>query len=254
MAKPCGPSRDGARIRLIPPSLRALLRHMLRALILLLFLASCGRPLTEHERAFAATIHGTGLDMSKVRLHDGAPTKSVTFRRKPRPRTTCRELILPPPDPAQMMVTTKPAAVALFNTVLFDADWYLDDYLPEFPDKIGIVAAMLLAHELTHVWQWQNRKTTGYSPLRAASEHSPGGDPYLFDIAKDPKFSDFGFEQQGAIVEEFVCCRALAPQAPRTKRLHGLISQVMPVAPLERDRQSAVGLPWDGVKIKGICG
>ena len=30
--------------------------------------------------------------------------------------------------------------------------------------------AMLLAHEMTHVWQWQNRKRTGYHPLRAAAE------------------------------------------------------------------------------------
>jgi hypothetical protein len=55
-------------------------------------------------------------------------------------------------------------------------------------------------------------------------------------------------------VEEFVCCRALAPQAPRTKRLHALISQVMPVAPLPARPQSDVRLPWDGVQIKGICG
>ncbi|MGJ8546957.1 MAG: hypothetical protein ACSHWZ_16045 [Sulfitobacter sp.] len=227
---------------------------MKRALILLLFLASCGRPLTEAERAFAGTIHGAGLDMSKVRLHDGAPTRAVTFRRKPRPRTTCRELILPPLPPEETTVTSKPAAVALFNTVLFDKDWYLDDYLPEYPDKIGLVAAMFLAHELTHVWQWQNRKLTGYSPLRAASEHSPGGDPYLFEIGGTAGFLDFAFEQQGAIVEEFVCCRSLAPQAPRTQRLHAMIAEVMPVAPLSKARQSAVGLPWDGVEIKGICG
>jgi len=144
--------------------------------------------------------------------------------------------------------------VAVFNRVLFDKDWFLEDYLPEYPDRMGLIAAMLFAHELTHVWQWQNRKTTGYHPLKAAAEHSPGGDPYLFDISKAPKFLDFGYEQQGSIVEEFVCCRALAPDAPRTKRLHGLISQVMPVAPLTRGRTSDVRVPWDGVDVNGICG
>ena len=104
------------------------------------------------------------------------------------------------------------------------------------------------------IWQWQNRKTTGYNPLRAASEHSAGGDPYLFDIATEPQFSDFGFEQQGAIVEEFVCCRALAPQAPRTKRLHKLVASAMPVAALPQSRQHDVRLPWDGVELNGICG
>ncbi|AXI43049.1 hypothetical protein [Sulfitobacter sp. SK011] len=225
---------------------------MVRALLILLFLASCGRPLTQNERAFMATIHGESLNLDRVRLHEGAPTRAVTFRYKPRPRTTCRELILPPVT--DEVITTKPAAVALFNTVLFDEDWYLDDYLPDYPDKIGLIAAMLLAHEMTHVWQWQNRARTGYSPLRAATEHGGGADPYLFDIANNRKFQDFGFEQQGSIVEEFVCCRALAPQAPRTKRLHRLISGVMPVAPLPQSREFDVRLPWDGVTLKRICG
>tara|TARA_R110002049_G_scaffold23781_6_gene84741 strand:- start:131353 stop:132030 length:678 start_codon:yes stop_codon:yes gene_type:complete len=225
---------------------------MIRALILLVFLAACGRPLTENERAYMATIHGATLNADKVRLIDGAPTRAVTFTRKPRPRTTCRELILPPATGET--VTSKPAAVSLWNRVLFDRDWYLDDYLPDYPDRIGLIAAMLLAHEVTHVWQWQNRATTGYSPLRAASEHGWGDDPYLFDIEKQPRFLDFAYEQQGSIVEEFVCCRALAPQAPRTKRLHALLRQVMPVAPLPQSPESNVGLPWDGVELKGICG
>jgi hypothetical protein len=225
---------------------------MIRLFLILLLLASCGRPLTVNERAFLDSIHGDTLDMNAVRLHNGSPTRAVTFRRKPRPRTTCRELILPPAR--DEIVTTKPAAVALFNTILFDKDWYLEDYLPEYPDAIGLVAGMLLAHELTHVWQWQNRASTGYSPLRAASEHTVSDDPYLFEIDTPRKFSEFGYEQQGSIVEEFVCCRALAPQAPRTKRLHALISQVMPVAPLPARPQSDVRLPWDGVQIKGICG
>ena len=225
---------------------------MIRVFLILLFVASCGRPLTSNERAFLDTIHGDTLNMNIVRLHDGAPTRAVTFRRKPRPRTTCRELILPPAEEA--IVTSKPAAVALYNTILFDKDWYIEDYLPDYPDKVGLIAAMLFAHELTHIWQWQNRRTTGYSPLRAASEQIVSDDPYLFDIKAKPKFGEFGFEQQASIVEEFVCCRALAPTAPRTQRLHALLSQVMPVAPLPSSRQSDVRLPWDGVELNGICG
>jgi len=221
-------------------------------LIVLLFLAACGRPLTPSEQAFAQTIHGPTLNYSSVRLHDGAPTRAVTFRRKPRPRTTCRELIFPPNPPEETEVTSKPAAVALFNTVLFDKDWFLDDYLPDYPDRIGLVAAMLLSHELTHVWQWQNRKLTGYSPLKAASEHSASDDPYLFEL-ENRKFLDFAYEQQGSIVEEFVCCRALQPQGGRTKRLYSLIRQVMPVAPLPHSPAYNVSLPWDGVDLKTIC-
>ncbi|WP_299623377.1 hypothetical protein [uncultured Tateyamaria sp.] len=225
---------------------------ILRMFLILTLLAGCGRPLTEAEIAFTRTLHGDSLDVTRVRLVEGSPTRAVTFRRKARPRTTCRERILPPPKDA--IVTAKPAAVALWTRVLFDRDWYLDDYVPEYPDKVNLIAAMLLAHELTHVWQWQNRKTTGYSPLRAAREHRRGADPYLFDVSDDRVFGDFGYEQQGSIVEEFVCCRALDPQAPRTKRLHALISGAMPVAPLPQSRPYDVQLPWDGVQIDGICG
>ncbi|WP_300032104.1 hypothetical protein [uncultured Roseobacter sp.] len=217
----------------------------------LIVLTACGRPLTETETAFARTIHGDALDTDRVRLVHGAPTRAVTFRRVPRPRTTCRERLLPPPTEA--VVTSKPAAVAFYNRIFFDRDWYLDDYLPDYPDRLGLVAAMLLAHELTHVWQWQNRRETGYTPLRAAFEHDGARDPYLFDLENKTSFGDFGFEQQGAIVEEFVCCRTLDPGAPRTARLHALIAGAMPVAPLQQSRVTAVGLPWDGVEIEGIC-
>jgi hypothetical protein len=222
-----------------------------RVLLIVLLLAGCGRKMTPGEIAFVSTVHGDALDTSRVRLVNGAPTRAVTFRRPARPRTTCRELILPPQT--DEIVTAKPAAVTLFNTVLFDRDWYLENYLPDYPDRVGLIAAMLLAHEVTHVWQWQNRAQTGYSPLRAAAEHQPGSDPYLFDLKTEPEFGSFGFEQQGAIVEEFVCCRALAPQAARTQRLHALIGQVMPVAPLPQSRAYAVSMPWDGVELKGIC-
>lgn len=222
------------------------------AILFLLFLAACGRPLTDAERAFAQGIHGDTLDYDRVRLHDGAPTRAVTFTRKPRPRTTCREQIFPPLPPETEVVTTKPAAVALFNRVLFDKDWYLEDYLPDYPDRVGLVASMLFAHELTHIWQWQNRKLTGYSPLRAATEHRPGADPYLFEI-ENRRFLDFGYEQQGSIVEELVCCRALNPAGARTQRLHALVSQVMPVAPLPQSQAYKVGLPWDGVDLANIC-
>ncbi len=220
-------------------------------LLCALVLSGCGRPLTDSEIAFSRTLHGDMLDVSKVRLVHGAPTRAVTFRRPARPRVTCRENILPPPKTD--IVTAKPAAVALWNRVLFDRDWYLDDYLPEYPDQVGLIAAMLLAHELTHIWQWQNRGLTGYTPLKAAREHQGSADPYLFDTSNNASFLEYGYEQQGGIVEEFVCCRALDPTGARTQRLYDLISEVMPVAPLPQSRQYDVRLPWDGVELNGIC-
>lgn len=215
-------------------------------------LISCSRPLTPPEAAFSQVIHGDALDRSRVRLHKGALVGSVTFRRKARPRVTCRERIWP--APTEEIVTTSPAAVALFNRIFFTDDWYLDDYTPEYPQTLPLVQAMLLAHELTHVWQWQNRDITGYSPLRAATEHTQSDDPYLFDLQNKARFLDYGYEQQGAIVEEYVCCRALAPEAARTRRLHAMLSEVMPVSALPEAREWDVILPWKDAELGGICG
>jgi hypothetical protein len=59
---------------------------------------------------------------------------------------------------------------------------------------------------------------------------------------------------QGTIVEEYVCCRALAPDGARTLRLHALLAEVMPVAPLPTDgREGAVVLPSREADLDGIC-
>ena len=109
---------------------------------------------------------------------------------------------------------------------------------------------MFLAHELTHVWQWQNRATTGYSPLRVGSEHWRGTDPYLFDADANPRFLDYGYEQQASLVEEYVCCVTLDPEGARTERLRGLLAQVMVPADLPA---VDVRLPWRDAETRGIC-
>lgn len=224
---------------------------ILRALLLLLFLASCGRPLTPTEMSFISSIHGQDLNLKRVRLVKGAPVGSVTFKRKPRPRVACRERILPPAK--EEIVTTSPAAVAVFNKVFFTKNWYIKDYLPTYPNRLYLIEAMLLAHEMTHVWQWQNRDRTGYHPLLAAAEHSRSDDPYLFELDGAPDFLSYGYEQQGAIVEEYVCCRSLAPDASRTQRLHDMLKQAFPVSDLPQSREHDVYLPWNKAELGGIC-
>lgn len=230
-------------------SLRPLITATLICVVTLV--AGCGRPLTDTERAFAQKIHGPAVDLDRVRLAKGALVGSVTFKRPARPRVTCRERILPPPK--SDIVTSRPAAVVLFNRIHFTHDWYLDDYMPQYPDRLYLIEAMLLAHEMTHVWQWQNRELTGYHPLKAATEHGRSDDPYLFDASVEHDFLDYGFEQQGAIVEEYVCCRALAPEADRTQRLHDMLAEVLPVSELPQSRAHDVILPWRGAELRGIC-
>lgn len=228
-------------------------RAFLILALILPLLASCGRPLSEAESAFAAAIHGDQIDTGKVRFHNGALIGQVTFFRPARPRLACRERIFPAPK--SEMVTVAAAAVTLFNHVYFRRSLFLKDFMSEYPDKMYLLDAMLFAHEMTHVWQWQNRAVTGYHPLKAAAEHSPGGDPYLFDLTTSFRFLDYSYEQQGGIVEEYVCCRALAPKAARTQRLHDMLSGAFPVQALEqRLSQAEVIVPWKGVEIEGICG
>jgi hypothetical protein len=226
---------------------------VIRVLLLmsLMFATACGRPLTESERSYLSGLHGTTLDTKRMRLVHGAPVVPITYYRSSRPRLACRERILPPAP--EEVVTGSPAAVALFNRIFFTRAWYTDNYLPEYPNRLHLVEAMLLAHEATHVWQWQNRKRTGYHPLRAAAEHGGRRDPYLFDLDEAPDFLSYGYEQQGAIIEEYVCCRALAPQAARTRRLHAMLTQHMPVRALPQSREQDVYLPWQDADLRGIC-
>lgn len=219
---------------------------------LLLVLTACGRTLTTSEMAFIETLHGDMLDPAPVRIHDdlaaGAPVEVP-----PRPRLTCQQRLFPPREGPFM---SSPGAMAIFESIHIRPDLYRDDFTrSEFQGQSApdLLDAMLLAHEMTHVWQWQNRELTGYHPLRAALEHVGDPDPYLFDPETRAEFLSFGYEQQGAIVEEFVCCRTLAPDAERTQRLYDMISAVMPVARYSDLAENGVILPWAGVEIEGIC-
>jgi hypothetical protein len=215
----------------------------------LCLLTACGRPLTPAEKAFATQIHGDTLNVNRIRFHQADLLGSVTFKRERRPRLTCRERILP--EPEEKIVTVSPAALALWNRVIYSRDWYAEDYLPDYPQEMSLVHAMLFAHEIVHVWQWQNRAQTGYTPWRAGREHRVSDDPYLFDIDTKSRFLDHGFEQQASIVEEYVCCATLDPDAPRTKRMKAMLSEAFPLGRLYIPRR--VRLPWSEAKIDGIC-
>ncbi|MCM2563838.1 basic secretory family protein [Lutimaribacter sp. EGI FJ00015] len=227
----------------------------MRALILtacVILLAACGRPMTENEVAFATALHGDTVNPARVRFHDGLVAGSFTYQRPVRPRLSCSERIFPPSRGET--VTVSPGAAVLFNRVFYRRDLYRDDFMKGFPDRIDLLDAMMFAHEMVHVWQWQNRARTKYHPLKGAGEHSGNPDPYLFDVENTARFLDYGYEQQGAIMEEYVCCRLLDPDAPRTARLREMISAEMPLNGLDRAiSRPRVRLPWPGAKTRGIC-
>jgi hypothetical protein len=144
--------------------------------------------------------------------------------------------------------------VTLFNHIFLRDDRFTEDLTGgRYPEILDLDQALLLVHEAVHVWQWQNRKATGYTPIRAGLEHVGSADPYLFDPDTRADFMSFGYEQQGSIVEEYLCCRLLAPRAERTQRLHAMLAGVFPVTPLSTPIARNVRLPWKGVEIEGIC-
>lgn len=219
------------------------------AILLLILLAACGRPLTPSEATFASQLYGDSLDVNRIRVVDGALVGKVTYTRQKRPRLTCRERILP--EPTSEKVTVSPAAIVLHNKVFFAKDWFEPDFLPVYPERYSLIHAMLFAHEMAHVWQWQNRAVTGYTPFKAANEHGGGKDPYLFDIKTDTSLLDYAYEQQASIVEEYVCCATLDPMAPRTKRLENLLRDSFPLQKLTIPNQ--IALPWEEAEVEGIC-
>ncbi len=206
---------DGSLVNV--PDMRALI-------LLLLILAACGRPLTPAEKTFARQLHGPTIDTSRIRAIHGSPVGGVTYQRPKRPRLACRELILP--EPPTEMVTVGPVAMVIHNKVFYARDWYLDDYLQDYPDKLNLLTAMLFAHEITHVWQWQNRDITGYSPFAAVMENIRARDPYSYELEAGKPFLDYGFEQQARIVGDFVCHSAANPKSAKTKALGTLLKPV----------------------------
>ncbi|MEL7398791.1 MAG: hypothetical protein AAFN44_20735 [Pseudomonadota bacterium] len=218
-------------------------------LLFLIVLTACARPLSPAEKSFATQIHGDTIDVTRIRMRDGALVGKTTFKRERRPRLTCRERILP--EPREEIVTVSPAAVVLYNDVFYSKDWYEPDFLPNYPEAMSLFHVMLFAHEITHVWQWQNRAATNYTPFKSAAEHTRSDDPYLFDITTSARFLDYGYEQQASIVEEYVCCKALDPTAPRTERLAKMLRGAFPLGELKVPEK--VVLPWDGAETKGIC-
>lgn len=222
------------------------------ALSLLAALAACGaRPLTEGERAFAETVVGRAVALDEVVIVRGSASALVPTTVPVRPRDTCRTRITPPREGPVPGVYP---AFVLGDRIHVARDFWAPDFAPDYPEGLHLEAAMRLAHELVHVWQWQARGLTGYAPQRALAEHVALDDPYLTELEPGRRFLDYGWEQQGALVEEFVCCRALDPDAPRTDRLAGLIGEVFPEAERRpRVPPDQVRLLWAEAERRDIC-
>lgn len=189
---------------------------------LMVFLSGCasGRHLSVSERAMAADIFGPSLDANEVRVKKGfrgAPTNGdgkpppERIKIQHRPGVCDRVNPNPPKGP--------PPAWALYNSVHFSKDWYRDDLAPGWPDRILLPQSLILAHELVHVWQWQNRKITGYRPAKAGLESVLNKDPYFYKPKDSNELLEFGYEQQASLLEDYLCYAVFDPDNERRKRI-----------------------------------
>ena len=200
--------------------------------ICLAFLAACTRPLTPAEDGFARALFGESLETGDVQVAQGLgltpPPRTVPASVQVLSGTDKACVRTPQPRGAQ-----PPQAFALGNRLHFTNALYSSDMALSWPEGLRFPQALILAHELTHVWQWQHRAQTGYSPLRAVAESWRLADPYYTGKADAPVFLALGYEQQAAIVEDFVCFTIANPAHPRRAELRELLEPVLPVAAFE---------------------
>jgi hypothetical protein len=198
--------------------------------LLFLVLAGCSRSLTPTEEQFAEDLFGAALDTSKVRIAQGLGI-SPLYRTVPAAEATVLQgtdkACIRTPQPTRS--TNPPQAFAFKNRLHFDTGLYSSDMALVWPEYLRFPHAIILAHELTHAWQWQNREKTGYSPWRAVRESWQTVDPYFSNPDDAPTFLLFGYEQQAAIVEDYVCFAVANPDHPRRFELREILQPVLPM-------------------------
>ncbi len=172
----------------------------------LVMVAGC-RSLTGNETGFLQTKHGANLDYAKVTLRKGGL-----------------------PD-----VLPRASALTVGNVIYWQEKTWRDDFNPRPPDVPYTEDLALLAHEITHVWQYQNRSITGYSLEKVIREHREFGDrvyDYPKPLAPKRPFLSYRLEQQGQIVEDWIYW--LASGNPEADVYESVIRQVMPIDSLKR--------------------
>lgn len=201
----------------------------------LVLLSACTRPLTDAETAFAQDLFGDEVDTTKVRVAQGLGITPL-FRTVPRDVRLVEGTDQACVRVAQPRGAQPPQAFALGNRVHFETGLYSSDMMMQWPNRLRLPQGLVFAHEMVHVWQWQNRAFTGYSPGRAVAESIELADPYFSEGAG--RFFGFGYEQQAAIVEDYLCFAFANPTHPRRQELRMILEPVF-----DMDRIDAAIVP-----------
>lgn len=126
-----------------------------------------GRPLTENEIETFGEIFGDSLDYESVRVKRGGFLTRFM----------------------------KGQGIVTGNTINVSADIYQSDFA-----LASLDLQAFFAHELTHVWQYQN--VSRWTTVIAGSEHIRFRNPYGYSLDGRP-FNQYRFEQQGSIVQDY---------------------------------------------------
>jgi len=205
-------------------------------MLALLVLSACGRPLATGERALAKDLFGDWINVDRVRVASGFRPALPKQAVEPLPDKVKKTELRPGvcdrvnPDPP----VGPPPAWALYNQVHLVAEFYRPDTLPGYPGQILLPEALIMAHELVHVWQWQNRKRTGYRPGRAALESLTNRDPYFYVPDEGAGFLEYGYEQQASLVEDYLCYGIFDPQNQRRAKLRAILAPYFQVDGIDR--------------------
>ncbi|MCI2399374.1 hypothetical protein [Aliiroseovarius subalbicans] len=210
----------------------------MRALFALFLVAGCARGLAPGEEDFAKALFGDSLNTDRIIVQAGIGVVPL-----PRDKTPNVDADAPPPRkppkgmckrvPSPRLGWQYPAGFVLWNEVYLKSDFYRSDMMEGWPNSVLLPHALLMAHELVHVWQWQNRARTDYTPSTSGAESVGNRDPYFYEADPTRTFLSYGFEQQAAMIEDYVCYRLFEPNAPRRRELYELINPVLPLGNFE---------------------
>lgn len=222
-----GPPRGKTRRRVLSGCVdaAATARVIGRVLLISALLAGCGgRPLAEGERAFAADLFGDSFDPDAARIGRITGGVSATSQDAPTPMGE----VVPRPGVCDRTAPNTgpggpPPAFVLYEKMNVQPEFYRPDMMPGWPNDILVPESLLVAHEFVHIWQWQNRDLTGYRPARAAYENLANADPYFYVPGPGASFLEYGYEQQAALVEDYMCYLIFDPTASRRATVRAIL-------------------------------
>ena len=160
------------------------MRPLIPLLAAALILAACTRPLAPGERALAGDVFGPSLNTDTIRVAAGTgftprPRKQLNpDRGRPAPRPGICDRAAPQAQDGP------PPAFTILHVIHIAEDYYADDIASGWAQTVHLPQALILTHELAHVWQWQKPPPDRLQPAQRRARKS---DQFLIPITTAPR-------------------------------------------------------------------